>query len=402
MEKYSVAIIGGGASGINLATLLKQAGVNSLCILERNDRIGKKLIATGNGQGNLTNKNVGKDKYFSSSKNFVDYAVETYGFEDISNFYSQVGVKLVEGEEGKCYPNSKQASSVLDTFMQYLEYKKTTVKTDFEVVSVKKENGLFKIEGKNRQTVYSDICVLATGGNVGKQFGTDGTAYKLATDFGHKLTKLSPSLVQLKTEKDKIKALKGLKADVNVSAIADGKYLRKESGEILFTDYGVSGNAIFKISAFLTDCKEKEISVEFLPNIGKEELETFISLRRQNQPYIKEEDLLIGLVNKMIGRVLVRTARSTATKDIVLNVKNFKLKVVGNLGENYAQVTHGGIYLKDIDNVTYESKIVRNLYILGEELDVDGECGGYNLHFAYASSKCASVGIINKLNAKSE
>lgn len=397
METYSVLIVGGGASGIDLAVMLLQAGIKDFCLVERTDRIGKKLIATGNGQGNLTNVAVSPDKYFSKVKGFASYAVNTYGFNSVKNFYSSLGIKLVEGEEGKYYPESKQASSALDIIRAYLEYNGADIRTNFNVVSLKKKDGLFVAASDSGNKIAAKNVVVAVGGSAGKQFGTDGSSYKLVTSLGHRLVETYPSLVQLKTETGKIKSLKGIKADVNVTAVSDGKFLKTESGELLFTDYGVSGNAIFKISAFLAGKPSPELVIEFMPELDAKSLTDIIEDRKSTKPYIKSEDLFIGLVNKMLGRVLVKTARSNATADLVSNAKRFRLKVTGDLGFNYAQVTRGGISVKDFFDTTFESKIAKGLYVIGEALDVDGECGGYNLHFAYASAACCAKSLIETL-----
>ena len=396
MEKFSVIIIGGGASGIDLATLLVQSGFKDFCIVEKSDRIGKKLIATGNGQGNLTNKNVSDKKYFSGVKDFCSYAVNRFGFNKIVSFYSLTGIILTEGEEGRFYPESKQASSVLDVIRAFLIYNAVNIKTGFEVNSVKKKNGLFEVTSSSGEKLYADRVVFAFGGSSGRQFGTDGSAYKLAVSQGHRCTETYPSLVQLKTETDKIRSLKGLKADVKITAFSDGKFVGRADGEILFTDYGVSGNSVFKISAYTAGKPGVELNIEFLPEITEKELEKIIASRLEKMPYIEKKDVFIGLVNKMIGRVLAGTARSGDAKGLAKAAKNFRLKVTGDLGFNYSQVTRGGICVKDVDEKTYESKITRGVYIIGEALDVDGECGGYNLHFAFASAACAAEAITGK------
>ena len=396
MEKFSVIIIGGGASGIDLAALFVQSGFKDFCIVEKSDRIGKKLIATGNGQGNLTNKNVSDKKYFSGVKSFCSYAVNRFGFNKIVSFYSLTGIILTEGEEGRFYPESKQASSVLDVIRSFLIYNGVNIKTGFEVTSVKKKDGLFEVTSSSGEKLYAERVVFAFGGNSGRQFGTDGSAYKLAVSQGHRCTETYPSLVQLKTETDKIRSLKGLKADVKITAFSGGKFIGRADGEILFTDYGVSGNSVFKISAFTAGKSDVELSIEFLPEITEKELENIIALRLEKMPYIEKKDVFIGLINKMIGRTLAGTARFDDAEGIAKAAKNFRLKVTGDLGFNYSQVTRGGICVKDVDEKTYESKITRGVYIIGEALDVDGECGGYNLHFAFASAACAAEAITGK------
>ena len=284
----------------------------------------------------------------------------------------------------------------MNVIRAFLIYNAVNIKTGFEVNSVKKKNGLFEVTSSSGEKLYAERVVFAFGGSSGRQFGTDGSAYKLAVSQGHRCTETYPSLVQLKTETDKTRSLKGLKADVKITAFSDGKFIGSADGEILFTDYGVSGNSVFKISAFTAGKPDVELNIEFLPEITEKELENLIAARLEKMPYIEKKDVFIGLVNKMIGRTLVGTARSDDAKDLSKTAKNFRLKVTGDLGFNYSQVTRGGICVKDVDEKTYESKITRGVYIIGEALDVDGECGGYNLHFAFASAACAAEAITGK------
>ncbi|MCQ2399347.1 MAG: NAD(P)/FAD-dependent oxidoreductase, partial [Clostridia bacterium] len=217
MKSYKIAIVGGGASGLDLAILLKQRGIDDFVLLERLDRVGKKLISTGNGQGNLTNENL-TCGFSSFGGGFYNYAIGKYGNKEINGFYKSIGVMLTSEENGRVYPLSKQASSVLDIMRAYLDGKNAETVTDFYAVSLKEKGDGFIITSSNGQSVYADNVVLCCGGSAGKQYGTDGSSYRLAEGFGHKVTDLYPSLVQLKTETDKIKGLRGLKANAVVKA----------------------------------------------------------------------------------------------------------------------------------------------------------------------------------------
>ncbi len=382
---YRVAIIGGGASGLLCAVELlkgdKSLKGTDVAIFEKNDRVGKKLIATGNGQGNLSNINL-KEKFYHGDKNFIKAIFSKTEFSSISDYFSSLGIPLFPAKDGKLYPLSKQASSVLDTLRGFFAYKNLQIKTSEKVNKVKKIDNKFKVLTDNGEYVC-DKVVLAFGGSCGKQFGTDGTAYTLAEDFGHKTTKLIPSLVQLKTETQKIKGLKNLKENACVSAFDGKQFLVKSTGDVLFTDYGVSGNAIFNVSGYLTEAKNPKIIVEFLPDLSNEQTENLIE-KRLGLPYVNKEDILCGLVNKKIGQAILKTVKKFTAKEITNSLKNFTLDITGNLGFNYAQVTKGGIDTLDI-GVNFESKLCAGLYILGEALNVDGDCGGYNLNFAFAS-----------------
>lgn len=391
---FKTAIVGGGAAGLLSAVeLLSGEGAlkgEDVVILEKNDRVGKKLIATGNGQGNLTNVNMDK-QYFYGDKDFISAFIKQEKELDLKSYLEKFGVPLTVSKDGKVYPLSKQASSVLDVVRAYLEYKKCVVTTGFNVVEIKKNNGVFIIKSNDGE-IISKTVVIATGGSAAKQFGTDGSAYKMIEKLGHTRTKIYPSLVQLKTDTAKIRALKGLKETVNVTAYSDGKKVKSASGEILFTEFGVSGSAIFQVSAGIADKENASLSIEFLPELNEEEISNIL-YQRKKTPYIKEEDLLSGILNKRVGQAVLKTAKSLSVLDVVQALKNFTLTVTGTLGFNYAQVTRGGIKTDKINPYTMESKIQNGVYIVGETLDVDGDCGGYNLTFAFVSGIIAARAI---------
>lgn len=397
MKIFKTAIIGGGAAGLLTAVELlsgkKAFSGEDVLIVERNDRVGKKLIATGNGQGNLTNSNLSNHNYYGE-KDFIDAFLVCAKEIDLENYFYRLGIPLCTAKDGKKYPLSKQATSVLDVIRAYLSQKNCQTITESEVTAINKQKDYFTIVSK-KGNFFAKSVVLATGGKAAKQFGTDGSAYKLATDFGHTITQLYPSLVQLKTELEGIRGLKGLKETVKVTACDNNDVLKSAVGEILFTEYGVSGNAIFQVSAVLTSVKNPIVSVEFLPDFSYEQTLNLIK-DRLDLPYIKSDELLVGIINKRIGQVILKQVKNGTAEEITNALKNFKLKVTGNLGFNYAQVTKGGVPTCQIDGKTMQSKKVDNFYIVGEALDVDGDCGGYNLTFAFVSGITCAKAIKSK------
>ena len=395
MQKiFKTAIVGGGAAGLISAVELL-SGNNAfngadVIVLERNDRVGKKLIATGNGQGNLTNVNIGED-YFYGDKNFIREFLKQLSDINLTEYLENLGIPLVESKDGKIYPLSKQASAVLDIIRSYLDYKNCVVKTGFAVTEIVKKKDFFSVRSSGEEILAQSV-IIATGGSAAKQFGTDGSSYQIMEKLGHTKTKVYPSLVQLKTDTAKIRSLKGLKETVTVTAYSGGQKVKSASGEILFTEFGVSGSAIFQVSAGIADKNDVTLSVEFLPDINPRDLTAILS-RRLETPYINKEDLLTGMLNKRVGQAVLKTARSASVRDIVSAIKNFTLKVNGTLGFNYAQVTRGGIKTDKIDARSMQSKIVDGVYIVGEALDIDGDCGGYNLTFAFTSGLIAARAI---------
>lgn len=396
-KNYNTVIIGGGASGLICAVELvdgKNAlSANDVVILERNDRVGKKLVATGNGQGNLMNENFTAQNYYGDL-NFINAFIEKQKSIDLKNYFYELGIPLSSSKEGKLYPLSKQASSVLDTIRAFLSAKGVAEETGKKVTEIIKEKDGFTVVADKVKYSCKNV-VFAVGGSAGKQFGTDGSAYKLIEKFGHKKTALFPSLVQLKTQTDAIKGLKGLKETARVTAFCGGKPLKSSTGDLLFTDFGVSGSTIFNVSASIADKTDAYLIVEFLPELSFSEVEKILKTRDKKK-YVKKEDLLCGVLNKRIGQAVIKSAKSKELEDIAYAIKNFKLKVTGSLDFSYAQVTRGGIKTDKIDKDTYESKLCSNLFVVGEVLDVDGDCGGYNLAFAFTSGITCAREIKNR------
>ncbi len=374
MKHYDIAIIGGGASGCYLAALLSDTE-RKTALIESCDRLGRKLSATGNGQGNLSNILMSADKYFSSAPELVaDVLCDQSVLDPFLGIFEA-------DEKGRVYPTGRRASSLTDSLRRKIERAENIdVYLGAEVTSL--AHGF--VLTFNGEQISADKVVLAAGGKAQKQFGTDGKAYALAERFGHKTTKLYPSLVQLKTDTENIKTLKGLRVDCLATAIYEGKPLRSCRGDVIFTDYGVSGNAIFTLSSYVTDKIGAEINLSFLPDVGEREIASDVE-RKQNAGYERSEWLACTLPNQL-GRAIMRRCKSDKPEDIARTVKNFRLSCKGTLGFDYAQVTRGGIEMSGV-SYNLESEYERGLYFCGEILDVDGECGGYNLHWAFSSAK---------------
>ncbi len=398
-KMFNTAIVGGGASGLMTAIELL-CGENALLgqdvlVLERCDRVGKKLIATGNGQGNLMNQDFGA-KFYRGEKSFVQTFVDKAVSIDLEKYLYDLGIPLCTLKDGKKYPLSRQASAVLDIFRAILERKGCNTQTDAKVTDIVAKNGYYILK-TSKGDFKAKSVVLAFGGKAQKQFGTDGTGYGLAESFGHKKTALYPSLVQLKTETSIIRGLKGLKEVASVTAYVNENKLCSSTGDLLFTDYGVSGSTIFQISAYLKGDKNEYLRVEFLPELDESEIEKIL-IDRERQGFLDKNDMLCGLLNKRIGQAVLKSAKSNSVKDVAHAIKDFRLNVVGTLGFDYAQVTKGGIATDTIDPLTMESMLQKNLYIIGEALDVDGDCGGYNITFAFISGIISARGIKAKNN----
>ncbi len=389
MKKYEVAIIGGGFSGLITALALSERlGGENIAVFERNDRVGKKILATGNGRGNISNLNLSVEHYHSAEgRTNALNTIEKYGYKSIIGFFCDLGIPVVyEGD--RIYPSSLQASSVLDMMRVKLDFLKTEIKTDSECFGIKKTSGGFVVSTKSGE-YFATYVVFAAGGKAGKQYGTDGKAFGILEKLGVKITTLYPAIVQLKTDTTYLKGLKGLKEKALVKAYDGEKLLSEFYGDVLFTDYGVSGNAVFYLSSYLVGAKNPEISISFTDKT-EGELFDFLMRKVKSMPYISPDDILTGVINKQIGRAIAKRCGANdlnerSIRKIADCAKDFRLKVTGTLGFDYAQVTRGGVKLSEVTD-ELELKKNKGLFVAGEALDIDGDCGGYNLQWAYSSA----------------
>ncbi len=374
MNEYEIAIIGGGASGLYLAAALGKG--KKTVIIERGARVGKKLSATGNGQGNVANAKAGAEHYFTDDARLLSSVLERAPVERVLSAFNGL---FATDEQGRIYPAGRQASSLTDCLRRKCD--RSGVKTLVETRVTGLEKGFLIHTDKG--VITADKAVFCAGGKAQKQFGTDGAAFDLVRALGHKVTPLFPSLVQLKTNTEYIKTLKGIRAECAVTALCGDKVLKTTRGDVIFTEYGVSGNAIFTLSSYVTDRRGCTLSLEFLPDVSESEL--VADIEKKKRAGYDGGELLALTLNNQIGRAVIRYADSDDARAIARAVKNFRLDVSGTLGFDYAQVTRGGVPLAEVtDNL--ESRLVKGLYFAGEALNADGECGGYNLHWAFASA----------------
>lgn len=382
----TVAIIGGGAAGLMAAAVLKKQKI-PFTLFERESRVGKKLLATGNGRCNLTNTELDISRYHGD-RGFARHALEEFNQYSLMAFLSQIGIPCTAEADGtKVFPRSLQASSVLDMFRLLIG----DALTETEVLSVTPGKRFTVKTNKGEQKF--DKVIFACGGRAAKKL-SGGGSYPLLTDLGYKMTPLSPAIVQLKCEGTK--PLEGIKIDAEVS-VGD----RRELGEVLFTSYGLSGPPILQVSR---DAKGKELSLDLIPDMNFKEVTELLTERRALN-YLTLENLFTGFLHKKIGQYLVKRAevlplgRSITSltdreiKKITSCAKSLSFTVTDTNGFDNAQVTAGGIVCQDFDPMTMESKRHKGLYAVGEMLDVDGDCGGFNLQWAFSSAYAAASHI---------
>lgn len=370
MEKH-VVVIGGGISGIITSLELKKRGVD-VCLIEAKDRLGKKILASGNGKCNILNRNLNASFY---NTDFVKYAIEKYNFDVLYNYYLNLGIMLREDEEGRVYPYSESSNTILNALLDQLSLYKVDVFLNEEVKSIKKENEGFIVKTTKNQ-IKTDKIVLSTGSNA--SFGIN--SHYLLGDLGQKTTKLKQTLVPLKTKA--IIGANGVRAKVKLSLYIENELIFSEDGEVLFKEGAISGILAFKASIYLSRWMVKnnkdEVNafamLDFVPNMNVDELRDYLNNSKLSNP-------LVGVVHKAI-------AQNIKGKDIAFELKNYKCKIDGLTNLENAQVMSGGLDVNFFDDKTYMSKTLNNVYACGEVLDVDGQCGGYNLSFALASSLC--------------
>ena len=371
-----ICIIGGGAAGLACAVFLRRKGF-SVTILERGERLGRKLSATGNGQGNVTNTAMGAQHYFSDDLNKVARALSVFGEKETVAFLESMGGIFLSDARGRVYPASKQASAVTDLFRKEIARLGVQVCTLAQVREITYGKD-FMVKWADGH-MHADAVILCTGGRAAPNFGTDGTAYALAKNFGHTVTAQSPALVQLRCDKEGVRGLKGIRIDAYVRVVRGKDEVFCGRGDVLFTDTGVSGDAIFRASSYARE--GDKLYLDFLPEVSTERLASAVG---------EGGDGLLCIVNNALARVLYK--RANGREELLKLVKSYPLNVTGTLGFDYAQVTRGGIPLAEVDD-NFQSKNRAGLYFAGEILNVDGECGGYNLQWAFTSAYCVSEKI---------
>ena len=401
MERITTAIIGGGAAGLMLACSLENP--KGVVLFERGERLGRKLSSTGNGQGNLTNLGVLDAEYFSVSKTStfdIQSLITAFDDKSMREFFRTLGVLCIADERGRVYPSGRQASALTDALRFCVARKGISTRLKTQVAAIERDDQGFVltiIGEQGTDKLYAESVVLCAGGKAAKNFGTDGSAYALAESLGHSVTPLYPSLVQLKTDTKHIKTLKGIRVNDGVVRAQTPTRSCSMQGDIIFTDYGVSGDAIFRLSAFIADelsSGKCELSLDFLPQYTEEELFDLLQSKKAAFPEMETGELLLGIVNNQIGRAVMRRAENNLSVAAKL-VKAFPLMVTGSLGFDYAQVTKGGIPLSEVTESLQSSK-AQGLYFAGEILDVDGQCGGFNLQWAYASAMTVAKALNSK------
>ena len=393
----NVCVIGGGAAGM-LAALTAAENGHRVLLLERQSRVGRKLLATGNGRCNLSNHHVSPAHYHGGA-GFCDFALSQFDVGETLQYFASLGLLTVSEASGRIYPMSNMAGSVLDVLRYALERPEIDLQTGQTVTAVRKMPEGFSVKTET-DTFSARRLILAAGGAAGSKVGGGMDGYRLAKSLGHHRTALYPSLVQLKTDPTYPRALKGVKAQCGISICRGSQVLARNSGEVLFTEYGVSGPAIFDLSRSVSaGGSDLTCLLNFFPDWEEAEVLHWLSQRQAAMAAHEASTLLTGSCHTRLGQMICKSAGFTnqraagLTRDdlrrIARQATHFALPITGTCGFDQAQVTAGGLDTSEFDPRTLQSRLVPGLYACGELLDIDGDCGGYNLQWAWSSGRLA-------------
>jgi predicted Rossmann fold flavoprotein len=398
--KRHVIVIGGGASGILAAISAKKQGAN-VTILERNPRIGKKILVTGNGRCNFTNINTDVTCYHGNNPKFAYSALAKFDSKETIDFFEKIGITHKVEEFGKVFPMSDQASSILDVLLYELHETGVKIICNAYVKKIVDSNEKFMVTLENGKTFQGDRVILATGGKAMPSTGSDGNGFDLAKNLGHAMIDIFPGLVQLKLEGNFFKQIDGVKFIGTAEILHHNQSIAKDRGDILFANYGISGPPILQISRKAGELlhKDEEVTLKLtiMDRFTKKDLKELLITRFNNQPRKTIAFSLVGLINKRLIPVLLKEAGIEDLKCPVANLSNkecekiihiltdWRFKVRGTKSWPSAQVTAGGIATHEIHQNTMESKIIKGLFFAGEIIDIDGQCGGFNLQWAWSS-----------------
>ena len=392
-----IIVIGAGSSGLVTAIVSARRGKKVL-ILEKNNKVGKKLLATGNGKCNITNQRPTLERFYSSNPQFIREVFEGYSYQTIKQFFKSIGLELIEAKEGKVFPMSLQASSVVELLVAECEQLGVKIDCEVEVEQVTRVGERYEIR-HNRGVEMAKKLVIATGHLSAPQLGGVDVGVSFAKRLGHSIVKPFPTLVQLTSPMKRLERMAGVKVESRVTLRTEGGKTIQKQGDVLFTSYGISGLAILDISRFvmveLLKKKNVMLTIDLMPKMSQEQL---LALMRKSLVKKSSKPLTIWLQGFINKKLILPILESLKLQDetvgslfsnvknlelIVSKIKNFKFEVNGSRGYKGAEVATGGVNTKEINPKTMESKKHKGLYFTGEVLDVDGDRGGFNLHFAW-------------------
>lgn len=392
----NIVIIGAGASGMTAAIAAAEANCkNRIILLEHDDRVGKKILSTGNGKCNLTNENMSSDKYRCKDISVVDKVLTVFGYKETLDFFEKLGL-MFKNRDGYIYPYSCQASAVLDVLRMKCSQLGVDVFNGVKPVHIKPKKDYYSVEYSDENnkvsTTKADRLIIATGSPASNIPGADDSGYKLVSELGYRIEKVLPALTGLKCNNSFCKALAGVRCDGKITLYIDNNAVATDTGEIQLTDYGISGIPVFQVSRFASIALNKKqnvkVEVDFIPSISEKELEQIFNNKIKNCPNKTMEEQLIGVLNKKVAGVINKIYGKNVVS-LIKGIKHFEFNVKATNPFEQSQIATGGIDISQINFETMESLIHKNLYFAGEIIDVDGICGGYNLQWAWSTGYIA-------------
>lgn len=399
----TVGIVGGGAAGMTAA--VRAAGLGArVTLLEGNDRPGRKILSTGNGKCNLGNEKLDAGEYYTACPAVLEGFLERFKTNDTIAFFRDMGL-MVKSRNGYLYPACEQASAVLDVFRYALASAGVNVVTGCKAEEIRVSRGLASVRGGGRSFGF-DRVILACGGMAAPRMGSDGSGFDLARQLGHTLVPTVPALVQLRCKEAYFKSVAGVRADASLEVYRQGKRVARERGELQLTEYGISGIPVFQLSRVVNyilagQAEEAEIVIDFLPDYTKEDYGRLAADRDFLRKGRTVEEFFTGMLHKKLMLLFIKLAGLKPGEDagaadqeklrMVYGLcRNWRVHAVGSNPYDSAQVCAGGVPLDEVTR-DLESKLVPGVYFAGEILDVDGRCGGYNLHWAWCSGHVAGT-----------
>jgi predicted Rossmann fold flavoprotein len=396
-----IAIIGAGAAGIIAAITAKRLNKNlNIDLFDANKGIGKKILASGNGRCNISNSKVTSKNYLGENPDFTSFALKEFDFKAFEKFCKSIGLLLDIKPSGKVYPLSNEAKSVTNLLELALKELNVNIYLESMITDIEKVDDKFNIKTQENEYKAYDKVLISNGLGAAPQLNANESGLDFASKFGHSFNPTYPSLVGLKTDNTYNGKLQGVKKECNVSLFVNGNLEQEIFGDVLFTSYGVSGFAILDISQLavlnLSSYQDVKIAINFFPKINRNDLSDQIQALFKTIPSQKAVDIITGMVSNKIAPVLLDICKiNIDTKAADVNAKQikalayqlnqWKLKIIDTQGFGHAEASGGGVRTAEVDNKTYESKLVKNLYFAGEVLDIVGNRGGFNLQFAWAS-----------------
>ena len=397
----NVIVIGGGASGM-VASIAAARNRHNVTVFEKNEKLGKKVLLTGNGRCNLTNVNISWQNYFGAHPKFTASVLAKFSNKDTMKFFEELGLVLIEEDNGRIFPRSNQAQSVIDILEEELERLKVEIKYNQKIKSLGKTNKEFEVTTYQGKSYQCDKLIIATGGKTYPKTGSTGDGYRFAVSFGHKIVLPFPVSTPFRIKSIVCNKLQGIKVNARLKVIYNNKVIADNTGEVLFTHLGISAPAVLEssreVSKILSKDQKAQIScsINLFPEYSNDQLRSLLLKKIKNHPDRKFSSQFIGMLPKKVAPTILKYSNidpevkskdvsRTLLHQVVLLLTDYRLQIIGVLGWDIAQFTAGGVDTNELNSQTMESKLVPGLYFCGEVVDIDGQSGGYNLQWAWSS-----------------